>query len=100
MKIQPSTKAEERWRLLNLRWLPARVQAEEAGWLLGFNLDEMRVLIGKGLLKPLGNPSQNGRKCFSTVKIQELGNNPEWLEKASKVLVQHWRNRNSPKVST
>ena len=51
------TKAEERWKLLSLRHLPARLNAEEAGWLLGFTKEEITILMAKKLLKPLGNPS-------------------------------------------
>ena len=95
MKIAAGSKAEERWRLMNLRHLPARLDAEEAGWLLGFNLDEMGILVSQRILSPLGNPAQNGRKTFATVEIQRFSQDPEWLDRATKAIVTHWRNRNS-----
>jgi len=85
--------------LLNLRWLPARLLAEEAGWLLGFNMDEMSVLVSKKLLPPLGNPSQNGKKCFATVDLLRLSKDRDWLEKASKAVTNHWRSRNKTRLS-
>lgn len=95
MSYQATSKAEEKWRLLDLRSLPARLFAEEAGWLLGFNVDEIGLLVHYKLLKPLGNPAPNGKKCFATVEIQSLGRNLEWLDKATKTIIQHWKGRNS-----
>jgi hypothetical protein len=98
MNPTAGTKAEERWRLLNLRHIPARLNAEEAGWLLGFNLDEVGILIHHRILKPLGNPAQNGRKVFSRLTLQRFADDPEWLEKATKTVIQHWKNKNRPVV--
>lgn len=95
MRVEAGTKAEERWRLLNLRHLPARLDTEEAGWLLGFNVDEMSILIQRKLLSPLGDPAPNGRKFFSRAKMQSLGNDPSWLDKASRTIIGHWRARNT-----
>jgi spermidine/putrescine transport system permease protein len=58
--------------LLSLRHLPARLNAEEAGWLLGFTKEEITILVAKKILKPLGNPSINGRKSFSAAEILPL----------------------------
>jgi hypothetical protein len=76
MRISPSTegvKAEERWKLLSLHRLPARLSGEETGWILGFSREEIGILVAKKIRKPLGNPSPNGRKSFATAEILRLG---------------------------
>jgi hypothetical protein len=88
------TKAEERWKLLSLRHLPARLNAEEAGWLLGFTKEEITILVAKKILKPLGNPSISGRKSFSAAEILRLGETPAWLDKATKAVIHSWWVRN------
>ena len=88
------TKAEERWRLLSLRHLPARLNAEEAGWLLGFTKEEITILVAKNILKPLGNPSINGRKSFSTAEILHVAKTPAWLDRATKAVINYWWVRN------
>ena len=40
-------------RFLNLKHLPGRLTREQAASFLGFKAEEIPVLIGKGLLKPL-----------------------------------------------
>lgn len=97
MRTSPSTeriKAEERWKLLSLHRLPARLSAEEVGWILGFSREEIGILVVKKILKPLGNPNPNGRKVFATVEILRLGESSVWLDKATRTVSQHWRNRN------
>jgi hypothetical protein len=88
------TKAEERWKLLLHRHLPARLNAEEAGWVLGFTKEEITILVAKKILKPLGNPSINGRKSFSATEILRLGETPAWLDKATKAVIHYWSVRN------
>jgi hypothetical protein len=88
------TKAEERWKLLLHRHLPARLNAEEAGWVLGFTKEEITILVAKKILKPLGNPSINGRKSFSATEILRLGETPAWLDKATKAVIHYWWVRN------
>jgi len=94
------TKAEERWKLLSLRHLPARLNAEEAGWLLGFTKEEVTILVAKKLLKPLGNPAINGRKSFAVSEVRRLADTPAWLDKATKTVIQYWRIRNHGKPET
>lgn len=52
----------DKQRFLNLATTPGRLNAEEAGWVLGFSLCDIRILFGSGLLKPLGHPRSNGPK--------------------------------------
>jgi hypothetical protein len=57
--------------LLNLRNLPARLEIQETGWYLGFAPHAIPILIGAGLLKPLGHPPRNGVKYFAAVTLAE-----------------------------
>jgi len=49
--------------------LPARLTAEQAGWVLNCQSHDIPALVSARLLKPLGNPAQNGAKFFATVDI-------------------------------
>jgi len=46
------------------------------------------------LLKPLGKPAANGHKFFSAVEISSLTTNREWLDKATRAVAKHWKERN------
>jgi hypothetical protein len=59
----------QRLQFLSLQNLPARLTAEEASWLLGFNSHDIPVLVAAGFLKPLGQPAQNAVKYFAAVTI-------------------------------
>ena len=84
-------------QFLNLMMAPARLTVEEAAWLLGFSPHEIPILVAKGLLKPLGRPPANGPKYFATTTVAELRKNAKWLTRASDVIVEHWRFKNTRK---
>jgi hypothetical protein len=46
------------------------------------------------LLKPLGKPAANGHKFSCTAEISTLAQNREWLDKATRAVARHWRDRN------
>ena len=52
--------------LLNLRRLPARLNAEEAAAILGFKSHDIPLLIRAGLLKPLASGPRNSVKFVPT----------------------------------
>jgi hypothetical protein len=89
----------ERQQFLNLRRAPARLNAEEAAWLLGFLPHEIPVLMASKLLKPLGTPAANGCKYFSVSELERLKENADWLAKASNTIVRHWREKNQRRSS-
>jgi hypothetical protein len=62
------TKAEERWKLLSLRHLPARLNAEEAGWLLGFTKEEITSLWPRRFSSLSEIQASNGRNRFRPQK--------------------------------
>jgi hypothetical protein len=74
--------------------LPARLDVNQAADILGFLPHEVTVLLKTGLLKPLGKPAPNGHKFFCTVEISALSENKEWLDKATRAVAKHWKDRN------
>jgi len=73
--------------------LPARLNAEQAAWLLNVNASDIPILIAKRLLKPLGDPARNAAKYFATVEILNLANDRTWLAKATDGIHGYWRNK-------
>jgi hypothetical protein len=74
--------------------LPARLDVEQTAKVLGFVPYEIPLLVRAKLLKPLGKPAPNGHKWFATVEIQELAFDREWLDKATRIIAQHFQQRN------
>ena len=81
--------------VLFLPRLPARLDVNQAAEALGFLPHEIPVLLKAGLLKPLGRPAPNGHKFFASVEISSLSDNREWLDKATRAVAKHWKDRNS-----
>jgi hypothetical protein len=73
---------------------PARLCVENVARILGFTAHDLSVLMSQGLLKPLGNPAQNGPKFFAAVKIYELALDAEWLDKAARAITKYWKKKN------
>ena len=74
--------------------LPARVNADQAGWLLNCQPHNIPVLVSARLLKPLGNPPANGYKFFATDEILELSKDKVWLGKITNAIYKYWLNKN------
>jgi len=88
----------QREQFLNLKTIPARLTAEEAGWYLGFGRHEIPILVANGLLKPLGHPPVNGMKYFATATLADLRQDVKWLTRASDAIVEHWQSKNARKT--
>jgi hypothetical protein len=89
---------EEQQRFLSLLGqLPARLTAEQAGWVLNCQAHDIPALINARLLKPLGNPSQNSTKYFATADLLEITKDKSWLVKATNAISQHWQRQNARK---
>jgi hypothetical protein len=73
---------------------PARLTVEQAAWVLGCQPHDVPILISSRLLKPLGNPPQNGIKFFSTAEVTEMAKDRAWLAKMTQTISQHWHKRN------
>ncbi|HEY3855966.1 MAG TPA: hypothetical protein VGO67_16370 [Verrucomicrobiae bacterium] len=73
---------------------PARLTVEQVAWLLGCQPHDVPILVSTRLLKPLGNPPQNGTKYFSRMEVIELTKDRAWLAKMTQTISQHWHKRN------
>ena len=62
---------------------PARLNASQAAWYLGFEPHEITILIGDGMLKPLGHPARNSTKFFATETLHQLRRDEKWLARAT-----------------
>ena len=85
-------------RFLNLKNPPGRLTREEAAWFLGFSVEEITILVSRGLLKPLGHPAANGQKFFLTAALDELKRDEKWFSRATDAIVEFWRNKNERKT--
>ena len=74
--------------------LPARLTAEQAGWVLNCQSHDVPVLVAAKLLKPLGNPPANGIKFFATADLLEAVKDRHWLVRMSATIYQHWQKKN------
>jgi hypothetical protein len=79
---------------LSLVRLPARLDVNQTAEVLGFQPHDIAILVAAKLLKPLGRPAANSVRYFATVYISELSQNPDWLDKATRVIGQHWQRKN------
>lgn len=88
---------DEQQQFMSLRQLPARLTAEQTAWVLNCALHDVPVLVAAKLLKPLGNPPQNGVKFFATKEVLELAQDQKWLHRVTIAICQHWQARNARK---
>jgi len=82
---------------LNLRQLPACLDAEQVAALLGRRPEHIPILVEGGFLEPLGDPPKNGAKLFAACLILERTKDVKWLDKANRYLTRHWKKRNAQK---
>ena len=87
-----------RYELLKLARLPGRIDSEEAACLLGFKFHDIPILVAHRMLKPLGNPPLNGGRYFASAQIDQLRHDVKWMDKASAILIKHWKDRNGRKT--
>jgi hypothetical protein len=73
--------------------LPARLHVKTVAQLLGFGESDIPVLMGKGLLKPLGKPAANAPKLFARVEIERLCQDVAWLHQATRCVSQYWKRK-------
>ena len=77
---------------------PARIDYNQAGKILGFSEDEIKILVQNNHLKPIGKPRQNARKFFTLVETGAKTFDPEWIRKATDTVYKHWNEKNSKKL--
>jgi len=89
----------EQTDFLSWKIVPARLDAMQAAWFLGFELHEIPILIAGNLLKPLGHPARNGTKFFATQALEQLRRDEKWLARASDAIANYWRARNARRTA-
>ncbi|HMP83163.1 MAG TPA: hypothetical protein PKA41_10730 [Verrucomicrobiota bacterium] len=89
--------AAQQNEFLSWKILPARLDASQAAWYLGFEPHEIPMLIAANLLKPLGKPARNCTKYFATETLEQLRRDEKWLARASDAIAAYWRQRNARK---
>lgn len=87
----------EQINFLGLQTPPARLDAKEAAWYLGFAPHEIPILVRASLLKPLGRPAPSSVKHFATVTLNQLRHDTNWLARASDAVTKHWQMKNARK---
>jgi hypothetical protein len=65
---------------------PACIGMESAAAMFGWPDYYLPFLVRAGHLKPLGRPAQNARKWFATVEIERMSHDPNWLDKAIRIV--------------
>jgi hypothetical protein len=90
----------QRTEFLSWKVVPARLDATQAAWFLGFEPHEIPMLVTAGLLKPLGHPARNSTKFFATETLEQFRRDEKWLARASDAIASHWRERNAHKTAS
>lgn len=85
---------QEKKDFLILQKPPARLNAQEAAWYLGFATHDIPILVAAGLLKPLGHPPRASTKYFASATLEQLRSDLKWLARASDAIVRHWQKKN------
>jgi hypothetical protein len=75
--------------------IPARLLAEQVAKLLNCSTEDVALLVTAGKLRPLGRPRPNAVKFFSAIELITLLADPDWLDEATKTIVQFWRRKNA-----
>ena len=90
---------EQQTEFMSWKIAPARLNATQAAWYLGFEPHEITILVGEGLLKPLGHPARNSTKFFATQTLDRLRRDEKWLARATDAIAEYWRQQNARKRS-
>lgn len=91
--------SDDQSKFLSLRRLPARLTRQQTAWELSFPEHDIPILVMVRLLRPLGNPPENGVKYFAAVEIVKLAQDPQWLAKATNAIYEYWKKKNQRKNS-
>jgi hypothetical protein len=75
--------------------LPARLVAGQVAKLLNCTTDDIAILVSAGKLRALGKPRPNAVKFFSAIELITLLADREWLDEATRTIIQHWRHKNA-----
>jgi hypothetical protein len=90
----------ERREFLNLLSPPGRLTATETAWKLGFEPEHIPILVGAGLLQPLGHPPASAMKFFLTAEVEQKKNDAKWMTSACEAIRLKWKEKNARTVRT
>ena len=77
---------------------PACVSMEVAANMFGWPNYYLPLLVRAGHLKPLGKPVPNARKWFATVEIERMSCDPDWLDKAIRIVEKQIQEMNQKQM--
>ncbi len=81
--------------ILTVRRMPFRLSMQQTADILQFrDKDAIGILVAKGMLKPLGNPAKGAPLWFATLVILKLGENVNWLDKATRIVKGYVKEKN------
>jgi hypothetical protein len=87
---------EDQYRFLSLLGQPqVRLTAQEVAFVLNCTEEDVTRLMKAKLLKPLGQPAQNGTKLFSKREVLGLAEDDKWLHKVTLAISGHWQGKNA-----
>jgi hypothetical protein len=75
--------------------IPARLLAEQVAKLLNCSTEDVAILVSAGKLRALGKPRPNAVKFFSAIDLITLLADPDWLDDATKTIIQFWRRKHA-----
>ena len=82
-----------RKELLQLERILGRLDIDETGALLNFQVYETKVLIRLGFLKPLGSPKQNSHRWFAATDVIAWASDPRFLDRCTRALSRHFEEK-------
>lgn len=95
LRIWGMNATAQQTEFLSWKIAPARLNAIQTAWFLGFEPHDIPILVAAGLLKPLGHPARNATKFFATQALEQLRQDEKWLARASDAICAYWRERNA-----
>ena len=78
-----------------IRGLPGRLKTEEVTELLSCSVDDVSILVSRGVLHPLGSPRPNAVKQFSAIEVITLLADRKSLDEMTKTISAYWRRKNA-----
>jgi hypothetical protein len=75
--------------------IPARLLAGQVAKLLNCSTDDVAILVSAGKLRALGKPRPNAVKFFSAIELISLLADCDWLEDATRTIIQFWKRKNA-----
>lgn len=86
---------DPRMHVLNLLRLPARLTAEQVALLLGCSIDDVRIAVRTGIIRPLGGKvPANSVKFYAAAEIEALRADRSFLDKLTRAILRQHQAKN------